>query len=46
MFKSIDFIIYLPVCNGHNAIFTCANRLTEYCRLITCFVGKEALSAS
>ena len=26
--------------------FTCVDRLTKYCRLIPCFVGEGALSAS
>ena len=36
----------LPICNGHNATFTYVDRLTKYCRLITCFMGEGALNAS
>ena len=36
----------LPVCDGHNAIFTYIERLTQYFWLIACFVGEGALSAS
>ena len=36
----------LPLCNGHSAIFICVHQLTEYCRLIPCFVVEGALSAS
>ena len=43
---SIDCIANLPLCNGYNAIFTCVDRLTKYCRLIPYFVGEVALSAS
>ena len=36
----------LPLCNGHNAIFTCVDWLTEYCGFIHCLVGKGALITS
>ena len=36
----------LPLCDGHNTIFTCIDRLTNHCRLIPCFVREGALSAS
>ena len=36
----------LPLCKGYNAIFICVDRLTMYCRIIPCFVGEGALSAS
>ena len=36
----------LPLCNVHNIIFTCVDRLIKYCRSIPCFVGEGALSAS
>ena len=36
----------LPLYNGHNAIFTCVARLSKYCRLLPCLVGKGALSSS
>ena len=36
----------LPLCNSHNSIFTCIERLIKYCRLTFCFVGEGALSAS
>ena len=35
----------LTLCNGHNAIFTCIDRSTKYCRRIPCFVVNGALSA-
>ena len=35
----------MPLYKGHTAIFTCADRLNKYCRLIPCFSGKGALSA-
>ena len=44
--------MYLPIYNGHTAVFTCVRkhyfhleRLTKYCRLIPCLVGEGALSA-
>ena len=43
---SIDFIMDLPLRNGHTAIFTCIDRLTKYYRLIFCFVKEGALSTS
>lgn len=42
---SMDFVTDLLLCNGHNAIFTCVDCLTNYVRLIPCFVGEGALSA-
>ena len=36
----------LPLCNGHSAVFTCIDQLTKHCRLITCFIGEGAMSAS
>ena len=43
---SIDSIVDLPLCNGHNALFTYVDKLTKHCRLIPCFVGQGALSIS
>ena len=40
------FIMNLPLCYKHSAIFTCVDRLTRYCRLIPSFIGEGALSAS
>ena len=43
----MDFIIGLPLCIMEiSAVFTCIDRLTKYCRLVPCFVGQGALSAS
>ena len=42
---TIGSISGLPLCNGHNAFFTCIDLLTKYSRLITCFVGEGALTA-
>ena len=36
----------LPFCNGHNVIFTYADKVTKYFRLVPCFVGRGAISAS
>ena len=38
--------MYLPLCNGHNAIFTCVDRLIKYYRLIAYFVEEGDPSAS
>ena len=43
---SIDFIIDLPLCNGHTDIFTDIDIFTKCCRLIPCFVGEGAQSPS
>ena len=43
---SIGSIINLLLYNEYNAIFTCADQLTKYCRLMPCFVVEVALSAS
>ena len=42
---SINFIMNLAFCDENNAIFTCVNRLTKFCRLIACFIGQGAMSA-
>ena len=36
----------MPLCNAHNAIFTCIDRFTKYCRLIPYFIGEGSLGAS
>ena len=36
----------LPLCNGHNAIFTYVDQLIKYFRLIYCFLGEGGLSTS
>ena len=36
----------MPLCNGHNTVFTCIDVLTKYCSIIPCFVKEGALSAS
>ena len=36
----------LPFCDGYNAIFTCVDWLTKYCRLVPYFVGERALGTS
>ena len=46
MSLSIEFIIDLPLWNGHNAIFTCVDQMTKHCRVIPCFMGEGALSTS
>ena len=33
----------LPLCDGHNAIFTCVDCLAKYCMFIPYFVGKGGL---
>ena len=42
----IEFFMDLPFYDKHNAFFACFDKLTKYYRLITCFVGEGALSAS
>ena len=36
----------LYICKEYNAILTCVDILNKFCRLILCFVGERALSAS
>ena len=41
----MDFITSLPcTASGHNAIFTCIDRLSKFMQLIPCMVGESALS--
>ena len=41
----MDFITSLPcTALGHNAIFTCVDRLSKFVQLIPCMVGESALS--
>ena len=36
----------MPLWDSCNAVLTYVNHLTKYCRLIQCFMGGKALSAS
>ena len=42
----MDFISGLPSSNDYNAAFTFINKFTKFVRLIPCFKGEGALSAT